>query len=992
MSTRSGRTVAFSNNIQDVAPVPELKRDESWQHVDDIYSRSGSELSNSLQDLGNHVDFDAMDYQEAPALDEAHEDILHPLREAANRVGKEVERFAEVLDHYNPLKATNDEEKKEMAFDLIEEYHEIALIAVQRLRDEQRARGSGPNGALARIRQDSHDPDAMDEDDSDESVSARGNSRTTPEDLDRWEKEARTWDLLHRMAMLKHCPPEPKPINQIHRYSPESEIWEAFLSNDTLGLERCAVLQWLKDTANESGEDISDLVQDLQQNAERGDITAHGWLHTKEAIKKQKRLHAWPYILDHTSPDVQRIHMNQSNTEPLISQLDPDAPLRQNRKLEAPDEYFERSIWRGCYELLRRGKSGREIQDWCQERQEVWRAVSMSGLPDVVMSSEDGVVDTKSKALWRRMCFALAKREVSDPYESAVYGILSGDYHSVPEVCRTWDDYLFAHFNALVRSQYENYVLANFPQRIPQNVLQLDVFDASSFYGESQTVAARTVEMVNRIEGLEKEIQQPLKHVQGVLIAQTFRHFIIQQGLALSAELSNDDGNASLIKPVERRPERTQISVPYVKSTDFDGLRLLTHMTLAHKSFGMEYGTEEEAYAIENIIVAYISLLRLSGKEELIPLYAAQLSEERAYATLSRVLLDVTAIEQRGILIKLMQELGLDVQKFVKLQFENVMKDYPDVEGQPATAFRIVEDDKRPITELVRQVRPDFMHADLERPEELMVSAFEWFLEVSGMWSDTFNTGLTIYKRFFKQGKLSAARHLAQKMPVALIVENKTPIWLGKAYDLAELLDAEPSDSEEEGDGVVEANMKRYMASQAKPYMDLENLINAISYFEDMAGGLYELQNAQNESDTVTSHSLRQAFMKNLPDLRATVETLFHNWLPRSSISTDPALQSIKATYLPEVIMAYNWIQNAAGIYIGREVLLDNLDFATMVAQNDELTELLVETGRIKAFVQHLASSAMTQMFSVAPGKREVTLGKAAREKGLSQDIWKVTV
>lgn len=784
-----------------------------------------------------------MDYHPAPAMDEQHEDILHPLREAANRVGKEVERFAEVLDHYNPLKATNDVEKKEMAFDLIEEFHDIALEAARRIREEQRARTYGGHKAFVRRRMEIVDPDAMDEDETDEDAPVKAATRTTPEDLDRWEKEARTWDLLHRMATLQHSPPEPVPINHLHRYSPESEVWEAFLTNDTLGLERCAVLQWLKDTANESGEDINNLVQDLQQNAERGDITAHGWLHTKEAIKKQKRLHAWPYILDHTSPDVQRIHKNQSGTEPLISQLDPDAPLRQSRKLEAPDEYFERSIWRGCYELLRRGKSGREIQDWCQERQEVWRAVSMSGLPDVVMASQDGVVDTKSKALWRRMCFALAKREVADPYESAVYGILSGDYHSVPEVCRTRDDYLFAHFNALVRSQYENYVLQNFPARIPRDVLQLDVFDASAFYGEPKTVAARTVEMVNRIEGLEKEIQQPIKHIQGVLIAQKFRQYIIQQGLALSAA-SNDRSSTALIKPLERRPERSSTAVPYVKSTDFDGLRLLTHMILAHKSFGMKYGSEEDAYAIENIIVAYISLLRLSGKEELIPLYAAQLSEDRAYATLSRVLLDVTDIGQRGDLIKLMMELGLDVQKFVKLQFEYVMSDYPDVQGYPASTFRIVEDDKMPVTELVPQVKPDFMAADLERPEELMVSAFEWFLEVNGMWSETLNTGVMIYKRLFKQGKLAAARYLAQKMPVHLIVQNKTPVWLGKEYDLAELMSVE-LEEEEEGEPTEQANLARFMAIEAKPYMDLETLINAIGYFEDMAGGLYELQNAQ---------------------------------------------------------------------------------------------------------------------------------------------------
>jgi nuclear pore complex protein Nup107 len=68
---------------------------------------------------------------EAP---EDHEDILHPLREAADRVGREVEEFAKTLDGYNPLKATTDDERTELAFALLDSYHEIAVQTVIELR------------------------------------------------------------------------------------------------------------------------------------------------------------------------------------------------------------------------------------------------------------------------------------------------------------------------------------------------------------------------------------------------------------------------------------------------------------------------------------------------------------------------------------------------------------------------------------------------------------------------------------------------------------------------------------------------------------------------------------------------------------------------------------------------------------------------------------------------------------------------------------------
>src|ERR1700710_831499 len=67
---------------------------------------------------------------------EDHEDILHPLREAANRVGSEVENFAKALDEYNPLRATAEDEKHDMTIALIEKYSGIAQHTVKRLREQ----------------------------------------------------------------------------------------------------------------------------------------------------------------------------------------------------------------------------------------------------------------------------------------------------------------------------------------------------------------------------------------------------------------------------------------------------------------------------------------------------------------------------------------------------------------------------------------------------------------------------------------------------------------------------------------------------------------------------------------------------------------------------------------------------------------------------------------------------------------------------------------
>jgi nuclear pore complex protein Nup107 len=695
---------------------------------------------------------------------EDHEDILHPLREAANRVGREVERFAEVLDRYNPQRATASDEKHEMTVDLIELYHGVAVETVGRLRVAHASERRKKDGLRWRKKirgfNVNQEDDEMDLEDSEENDSPLSEQRTTLEDLERWEQEAHTWDLLKRLISLRFSSTGPggdhRPVSgerPIHQYSSEREIWQNFLETDELALERKTVLQWLRDTADESGEDIDVLVQDLQQNADRGDIIAHGWLHTKAAIKGKKRFQSSPQPLDPALPALQRGHLNALGTEPLVTQLDPDATTRQKRKLEAQDEYFERAIWLGCYEMLRRGKSTAEIREWCMERTEVWRAVSMSGFPDEGSADDDSAA-SGSSALWRRMCFALARKGGGDEYERAVYGILSGDIPSVEPVCRSWDDFVFAHYNALLKTQFDNYLQTVHPRREMSSAMSsLGIFDAVQFHGEPNSAGKRLIETLKTDPRTIKETNHPMKMLQGVLIANQFSHFIYQQGLALS-KFANANGISSLIPPHQSRPENEDFT-RYIALDDHDSLRVLTHVLLVFMALGIDLGGILRETEVENVIVAYISFLRLAGKEELIPLYCSQLSGKRKYAILCRNLIDVTDQEQRITQIKLMRELGLDVQEFVGLQARFLLGDYKDTAmGYPATGnFKLFEEDSGGFVTNPK-VKRDFLGDDpdrVERIDMLLIRSLEWYLLVDGLWNETFTVGTMLYLRFFSR-------------------------------------------------------------------------------------------------------------------------------------------------------------------------------------------------------------------------------------------------
>lgn len=604
--------------------------------------------------------------------------------------------------------------------------------------------------------------------DYEDSPGPQSSEQTTLADLEHWEQEAQTWDLLARLVEVRHPAPEADKMNvehqsAIHRYSTEQDLWDDFLKTDELAIERKTVLEWLKDTAQESGEDINEMVKELHQNAERGDIIAHGWIHTKTAIKQTKRNLGSHECLDPESNDVQSIHLNSSKTEILVSQLDPDAMARQGRKLQVEDQYFERAIWLGCYEMLRRGTSPDEIREWCMDRTQIWRAVSMASLPNERMKiakSENGDSEPANSAswgLWRRMCFTLARQGGADEYERAVYGVLSGDVASIEPVCRSWDDFLFTHYSALLQTQFDTY-LQNLGSRasIPVSMSNFGVFDAVQFHGDPKTTTERLIESLANDPRTQTEALQPMKMLQGVLIANHFPTFINQQGIALS-KFANEKSKSNTIPLEDAELDNLE---KYIQLEDHDSLRVLAHVVLVFIGLGVDLGGFKTRNRVENVISAYILFLKLSGKEELIPLYCSQLAGERRYATLSRSLIDITDHEQRVTQIKLMRDLGLDVQKFVSSQAAFLLHDHKEGtgDGYPAAEkfklFTTLPGSEEPM------LKEDFFGEEdkIERVDMLLIRSLEWYLLVDGLWSETFYIGCVLYCRFLSLCNLLPSR------------------------------------------------------------------------------------------------------------------------------------------------------------------------------------------------------------------------------------------
>ncbi len=524
--------------------------------------------------------------------------------------------------------------------------------------------------------------------------------------------------------------------------------------------ERKTILEWLQRNAS-TGPDIDDVVKELQHSAERGEILAHGWLHTRGAIKQHKRLVASSNALEPNSIDLAGSILQEKRK--LVTQLDPDVVRRQgDRQLAPQDSFFEQSIWLGCYELLRRGSSMADIRDWCLERTELWRAATFSSLPLSERDDEDvPYFDAFSTVLWRRMCFQLSQTSPDDDkykYERAVYGILSGDVSAVDAVCKTWDDFMFAKYNGELRAQFDRYLAKQCDADAIRSLKLL--------YGD----VISHIDSRDRDERGEKAgANTPSKALQAAIIDDKLDNLLYQQGFRIAEQANQREASRLMPYPVANTAPRDQNEAKYFDGNNYDAIRVLAHVYIIISALDKLEGKDTSALGPlalkheveEHVVAAYTTMLRISRLEQLIPLYASRLLGERRYTNLSRNLIHVQSRDGQLKMLSYMQKLGLDVVKFVKTQPQLFLTEGGSAISiaPPGLSFRILQDGP-PALKYGRFINPGIFGTGSDesdglvlgdKKDEFLIRSMEWLLLVDGLVLETCDFGVEIYKYFLSE-------------------------------------------------------------------------------------------------------------------------------------------------------------------------------------------------------------------------------------------------
>ena len=861
----------------------QISREESWNSLRRSEA-SGHNLEDNFSDASMNDESDhgsersTTESPTFPTVSDVHR-ALHPLQATADRVGKQVEKFAEELDRLSSANSRKHTKDCGDVLPLVDAYKKIAIDTVARLRsmhlpERQQQLSKNTKRRLRKSSARSTRGSSPANDGKDRGMS------TSVEDLKRWEQEEQTWDLVGLMLQVGYpkrgitqtnggsgsCLVRPGQDVEVHRYSSEKDIWNEFLASDDLAWERHTVVEWLKKCADSTGQAIDQVVEELELGADRGSgLWAHSWLHSKEAIKYQKRLRSWPRALEPDDPGLSTSLMNSEETESLVTQLDPDAITRQSRGLKQEDYYFERATWLACWEMLRRGKDWDYVRDWCDERGEGWRAIAMRGDPRNARFPTSSPASWQSRALWRKACALAAKDGSIDEYENAVYGVLSGYLPSVVKVSRSWDDYLFAHYNAYLLHSFDRYLKSSFPDRVPATMNDKHgSLNFSVFGGQRTQSGNQIVEKMKHLEATKDEAREPLKMLQGSLIANTFDNFVFKHGARLT-QAANAEGRSKLLAPFGYdQILEGSITAP-ISMADHDFLRLLTHIIFLFQDLGFQFGEGERRSAMESIVVAYVDYLGKAGKQQLLPLYASRLSHQTSIACLGRQLPAIHDRRERQTMMSLMGQMGIDVPGVLGMQLQLIIADTPLTQGK-WPALHILERKGKDASS-IRPIQTGFIGDEVSDDQGDLIHGFEWYMLLDFHWQQTMAVGVVIYKHLLRKsqenglpkapltslgsGGLAAARRLSQTIPFSSLSLRKTNDVLGKSVDISKSQESSDDEGEPAGSGHNRSHLARrsqqpgspswkfthgdrtLMLSQASTFRDFETLLIALDAIEE---------------------------------------------------------------------------------------------------------------------------------------------------------------
>eukprot|EP00794_Sanderia_malayensis_P019926 gene19926-21878_t len=340
------------------------------------------------------------------------------------------------------------------------------------------------------------------------------------------------------------------------------------------------------------------------------------------------------------------MHPHKTTSTRTITEMDPDAPVRQKRHLADLDQVDETRLLQFIFSFLRAGRL-EEAKKMCVQYGQSWRAATLDGWrlwhdPNFEMSSKnEEVKHTEGNAfgnLWKQCCWKMCEDDGISMHEKAIYAALSGNLKQLLSVLESWDDCLWAFFRVLVDTKVEQELSA---------IHDLDT-DYVQLHAENEDLTT------------EKIFQELESHQSKCVKNEGKEPFhLIQKYLIL-------DEPKNLLKTIKDNVDgKGMVSVHM--------LRFMTHAVIFFQTVGLDI--DDALYT--KVIRRYIEVLIEKDQGDQVAVYASKLSPDDQIEIYCQFLMQIDNLQDRQHYLELARNSRLDVQAISKAVVEGIRENNP---------------------------------------------------------------------------------------------------------------------------------------------------------------------------------------------------------------------------------------------------------------------------------------------------------------------------
>ncbi|XP_028390986.1 nuclear pore complex protein Nup107-like [Dendronephthya gigantea] len=240
--------------------------------------------------------------------------------------------------------------------------------------------------------------------------------------------------------------------------SNDEDLFSETVSKETNKSEREIVLELYKREASTRRNQL--VIDWLEKNSE-------DWLENfieSENVEYFGNFYNW----ENTLHSLEQSGPTTAPKRPFVTEMDPDAPVRQNRAIADLDIEDERRLLKHLFAYIRAGKL-QQAQELCIKCGQAWRAATMEGWKlyhnpnsnnkDITDNGKiEPIVGNPNRDIWKNCCWNLSEQDCYNVYERAIYSTLGGNLRQILPACISWEDYLWAYFKVMVDVRVEQAV------------------------------------------------------------------------------------------------------------------------------------------------------------------------------------------------------------------------------------------------------------------------------------------------------------------------------------------------------------------------------------------------------------------------------------------------------------------------------------------------------------------------------------------------------